>query len=259
MGKLFIPAVLFALAFLAVEPLQAKTSQKSAYVSKQEQADQQYANGKYTEAMPNYLRLAKQGDAFSQYRVSYMYLQGQGRETDIVEAFVWATLAAQNRADPLIDYRDTVARLVPSDQQKKAMRKLDYYMRKWGNRKLASDMITATQRELNKCTGSRLGSRCEEVYAAEMPKFWGINPGNGSESPADVGGGRAQSGSVSSDIGMEPGGPSRDVAYYQGLRKRIDELNRYIRENSGTVELSDLRVVEDDEPATESEDDTQQE
>lgn len=257
MRKLFIPVALFALACLAVAPLQAKTSQKSAYISKQEQADQQYANGKYTEALTNYLRLAKQGDAFSQYRVSYMYLQGQGRETDIVEAFAWATLAAQNKADPLIEYRDTVARLVPGNEQRKAMRKLDYYMRKWGNRQLASDMITKTQRELQDCTGSRLGTRCEEVYAAQMPKFWGINPGNGTEAPRDVGGGRAQSGSQSSDIGSGAGGPARDVEYYQGLRKRIDELNRYIGENSGNVELGVFEVVED-KPATGGDDDGSQ-
>ncbi|HKX57280.1 MAG TPA: SEL1-like repeat protein [Xanthomonadales bacterium] len=244
------------MACLAVAPVQAKNSQKSAYVSKQEQADQQYASGKYHEALPNYLRLAKQGDSFSQYRVSYMYLQGQGRESDIVEAFAWATLAAQNKADPLIDYRDTVARLVPRDQQKKAMRKLDYYMRKWGNRQLASDMITKTQRELQDCTGSRLGTRCEEVYAAQMPKFWGINPGNGSEVES-VGGGSSQSGSRSSEIGGGAGGPARDVEYYQGLRQRIDELNRYIGENSGNVQLGDFEVVED-EQATKSEDDSPQ-
>jgi hypothetical protein len=256
MRKLFIPVALLALACLVVAPLQAKTSQKSAYVSKQEEADQQYANGKYTEALPNYLRLAKQGDSFSQYRVSYMYLQGQGRETDIVESFAWATLAAQNKADPLIEYRDAVARLVPRDQQKKAMRKLDYYMRKWGNRQLASDMITKTQRELQDCTGSRLGTRCEEVYAAQMPKFWGINPGNGNEMES-VGGGRAQSGSQSSDIGAGTGGPQRDVEYYQGLRQRIDELNRFIGENSGNVELGEFEVVED-EPATAGDNDNSQ-
>lgn len=244
MRKLFIFA---ALVSLAVAPLQAATIQKSSYVSKQQQADQLYANGKFSEALTNYLRLAKQGDSFSQYRVSYMYLQGQGRESDVVESFAWATLAAQNKADPLIEYRDTVARLVPKNQQKKAMRKLDYYMRKWGNRQLASDMITKTQRELQDCTGSRLGTRCEEVYAAQMPKFWGINPGDGTELPQTVGGGRAQSGSQSSDIGTGAGGPSRDVAYYQNLRDRIDQLNKYIGENSGSVELGVFEVVEDEQ------------
>lgn len=227
----------------ALSPIQAMAKQAS-YQTKQQQADQLYAKGNFTEARKQYLRLAKQGDSFSQYRVSYMYLQGQGHEEDIVEAFAWATLAAQNREEQLIEYRDAVARLVPVDQQKKAMRKLDYYMRKWGNRQLASDMITTTKRELQQCTGSRLGTRCEEVYAAQMPRFWGINPGNGREAES-VGGSDTASGSRSSIIGNEPGSASRDVAYYQGLRARIDELNRYIGENSGTVELGEFQVLED--------------
>ncbi len=226
--------------------LQASTPKKPAYVSKQEKADQLYASGKYTEALKSYLSLAKQGDSFSQYRVSYMYLEGQGRESDIVEAFAWSYLAAQNKSDPLISYRDTVSAMVPKDQQNKATRKIEYYMRKWGNRQLASDMITQTKRELKDCTGSRLGTRCEEVYAAQMPKFWSINPGSGGPEVESIGGSNTQSGSRSAGIGNQPGSPQRDVDYYQGLRARIDELNRYIGENSGNVELGELKVVEDE-------------
>jgi len=248
-NSLFILGMTCILA--ALSPAQAVAKQAS-YQSKQQQADELYAKGNYSEARRQYLRLAKQGDSFSQYRVSYMYFQGQGYDEDIVEAFAWATLAAQNREEQLIEYRDAIARLVPVDQQKKAMRKLDYYMRKWGNRQLASDMITTTKRELQQCTGSRLGTRCEEVYAAQMPKFWGINPGSGREAES-VGGSNTASGSRSSIIGNQPGAPSRDVAYYQGLRERIDELNRYIGENSGTVELGEFQVLEDGTQAESSE------
>lgn len=237
--------IFVVLICLAVAPITANSAKKSSYVSKQEQADQLYDKGNYSSALNSYLALAKKGDSFSQYRVSYMYLEGQGHEPDVVEAWAWAALAAQNKADPLVDYRDTVSRLVPQDQQKKALRKLDYYMRKWGNRQLASDMITKTQRELQDCTGSRLGTRCEEVYSAQMPKFWGINPGSGSEMES-VGGSSSQSGSRSSIIGNQPGAPQRDVAYYQGLRERINELNSYIGENAGNVQLGDFQVLEDE-------------
>ncbi len=242
--------IFVAILCLAVAPLQSIANQ-SGYVSKQEQADRLYAKGNFSDAHRSYLALAKKGDSFSQYRGSYMYLEGQGHEPDIVEAWAWASLAAQNKADPLIDYRDTVSRLVPPDQQKKALRKLEYYMRKWGNRQLASDMITKTKRELQDCTGSRLGTRCEEVYAAQMPKFWGINPGSGSE-VENIGGGAARSGTRSSDIGNQPGSPQRDVAYYQSLRQRINELNSYIGENSGTVELGEFEVVDDEKKADSS-------
>ncbi len=245
MRKTIIFVTLF---LLAVTPLHAATSQKSSYVSKQERADQYYDKGNYQEALRGYLALAKSGDSFSQYRVSYMYLEGQGNKSDVVEAFAWAYLAAQTRADPLIDYRDTVSRLVPKDQQPKAIRKVDYYMRRWGNRNLANEAIRDTKRELHECTGSRLGTRCEDVYAAQMPKFWGINPGNGSELES-VGGSNTVSGSQPSVIGNLPGAPSRDVAYYQGLRQRITELNTFIGQNSGSVELGEFQVLEDEKKA----------
>lgn len=239
--------ILLALMCLATASAEAKTAAKSSWVSKQEQADQYYEKANYTDAFRSYLALAKKGDSFSQYRVSYMYLEGQGQEADIVEAFVWANLAAQNRADPLIDYRDTVARMVPAKEQPRAMRKLDYYMRKWGDRQLAADMITQTKRELRDCTGSRLGSRCEEVYAAEMPKFWGMNPGNGREAES-VGGTGGKAVASSSDIGLQPGAPQRDVDYYQGLRQRIVELNKHIGQ-TGTVEVVDLKAAEEEKKA----------
>ena len=244
----FKPIMIMLMLAGVLLPLQAVG--KSSYQSSQEAADKLYTNKNYKEALRQYLRLAKKGDHFSQYRVSYMYLEGQGHEEDIVEAFAWAYLAAQTRQDELLDYRDTVSQLVPADKQNKAMRKLDYYMRKWADRELASVMITQTKRELHECTGSRLGTRCEEVYAAKMPRFWGVNPGSGNEAES-VGGSNTASGSRSSVIGNEPGGPSRDVAYYQGLRDRINVLNQYIGENTGNVQLGELQVV-DEEPNSNS-------
>jgi hypothetical protein len=247
--------LLLAVFLIASPSAQAATAQKSAYHGQQEKADALYEKGQYSDAMREYLKLAKKGDSFSQYRVSYMYLEGLGQEAEIVEAFAWSYLAAQNKSDPLVDYRDTVAKMVPPDLQPKAMRRLDYYMRKWGNRQLASDMITQTKRELNDCTGSRLGTRCEEVYAAQMPKFWGINPGNAGD--AGAGASSNQSGTRSTDIGLQPGAPQRDVAYYQGLRQRIQELNTYIGQTSGTVELGEFEVIEDEQDATQADKDTQ--
>ena len=72
---------------------------ESAYSRQQVAADQFYAAGDYQEAMKQYLPLAKKGDSFSQYRISFMYLEGQGREPDLVEAYAWAALAAQNHQD----------------------------------------------------------------------------------------------------------------------------------------------------------------
>jgi hypothetical protein len=217
---------------------------QSKYHQQQSYADQLYQNGEYGEAMRQYLPLAKKGDSFSQYRVSYMYLEGQGTETDLIESFAWASLAAQNRDKQLIEYRDKVGSLVPEKQHRKALRKVDYYTRKWGNMAIAEDAIKGARTELRNCTGSRVGSRCNEVYAAEMPNFWGIDPGAGGGSGGD-GGSAAASGSVSSARGSGGGSPTRDMAYYEKLRQSIRDLNRHIEENAGTVELGEFEVIED--------------
>ena len=94
--------------------------------------------------------------------------------------------------------------------------------------------------ELRRCTGSRLGTRCEEVYAVQMPKFWSVQPGDGSG--AD-GGSASKSGTVSGAAGGA-GGAVRDVEHYQELRAYAAELDRFIEQNAGTVEIRELEVQE---------------
>lgn len=243
------------LALLAATP--PLTAAESKYHQEQRHADSLYDQGQYEEAMKRYLRLAKKGDAFSQYRVSYMHLEALGEEEeDLIEAFAWATLAAQNRQKELVDYRDAVGSLVPEKYHRKALRRVDYYMRKWGNAAIADDAARGARRELRNCTGSRLGNRCEEVYAMEMPKFWGTTPGHGGGSRSVApgvegdGGGAAPSGSVASARTAGSGGAVRDVAYYQQLRARIRALDQYLGEQGGNVELGEFEVLED-EPAPE--------
>ncbi|MEJ8567299.1 hypothetical protein [Elongatibacter sediminis] len=219
----------------------------SRYHAEQQHADTLYENGEYDDAMKRYKKLAKKGDSFSQYRVSYMYLEGQGEEEDLVEAFAWAYLAAQNGQKELKDYRDAVGSLVPEKKRRKAERRVDYYMRKWGNTSLAADASRGARHELRSCTGSRLGTRCEEVYAMQMPKFWATTPGHGGGSRGD-GGSAAPSGSVASAQGNGAGGAVQDMAYYQELRARIRALDQYIGEEGGNVELGEFEVIEDDQP-----------
>lgn len=222
----------------------------SKYKRQQVEADQLYTSGEFQKAMREYLPLAKKGDSFSQYRVSFMYVEGQGVEADLVEAYAWASLAAQNYQPELVRYRDTVASLIPEKDRRKAVRQADYYNRKWGNIALADDAYRGTTKQLRSCTGSRLGARCEDIESAEMPTVWGINPGNGSSAgggDGGDGGGASASGSVADAQGKPGSGSPRDVAYYQNLRASIKEMNNYIEQNSGTVTLGELKVIEDDQ------------
>ena len=187
-----------------------------------------------------------------------MYLEGQGLPSDLIESFAWASLSAQNYAPELVRYRDIVGSLVPEKEHRKALRRVDYYMRKWGNSAIAEDAARGARQEMRNCTGSRLGARCTEVYAMEMPKFWGVNPGDGSN-PGTYGGegdgGSAQpSGSYSSPQGHAGGGATRDVRYYQTLRTKIRELDAFIeKENTGTVTITDVATPEAEaKPQTEN-------
>ena len=230
-----------ALLFLLMVGEAAAATQVSKYHALQQQADALYAKGEYQQSMKQYLSLAKKGDTFSQYRVSYMYLEGQGIESDLIESFAWAFLSAQNNQKDLVQYRNTVSSLIPENQQRKATRRVDYYMRRWGNRAIAQEAVDGARRELRDCTGSRLGTRCDEVYAAQMPTFWGVTPGDGSN-PGSLGdgGSGAAPGTVASANGNGLGGPSQDVRYYQALRQKIRDMNQYIEETNGSVTITDI-------------------
>jgi len=159
-----------AVIALVLAILPATTLAEQVYNHQQQLAEQIYQQGDYDSAYKKFRTLAKKGDHFSQFRISYMYFEGQALEADILESFAWAYLAAQSGQKNLLNYRDSVASLVPEDQQDKAMRKVDYYLRKWGN-----DTVASSRGVNRQCTGSRLGKRCDAVHIVEEPRFWRKN------------------------------------------------------------------------------------
>jgi hypothetical protein len=119
----------------------------------------EFERGDYKSAFKRYVKLAKDGDAFAQYRVSYMELMGLGTKADVVEAMAWAVLAAESGHEDLIRYQDAVATAVPSKKRKKAQAKTDYYLRRWGRVDDAGGGTLARPSE-GVCTGSRLARNC---------------------------------------------------------------------------------------------------
>lgn len=206
-------------------------------------ADADYAEGDYRRAFKTYLQLAKKGDPFSQYRASYMYLTGEGVERDYARAFAWAVLAAESEDPQLEAYLEEVKVLVPTDTRDDAQEQAEHHLREWGRVALAIEARRKADRRLRSCTGSRLGTRCEEVYAMEMPKFWSISPGDGSGTD---GGGAAPSGSVSGAV-SGAGTATRDQEHYRELREYAAELDRYIEREAGSVELGEFEVLEPEE------------
>ncbi|MEJ8568001.1 hypothetical protein [Elongatibacter sediminis] len=203
-------------------------------------ADADYAEGDHHRAFRQYVRLAKKGDPFSQYRASYMYLMGEGVEQDLVNAFAWAVLAAESEAPQLETYLGEVKDRIPVDQRETAQKRAENYLRQWGRVALAVEARRKADRQMRSCTGSRLGTRCDEVYAVQMPKFWSTNPGTGNG--AD-GGSAAPSGSVSGAVDGG-GGAVRDAGHYRELRDYAARLDRFIEQEAGNVELREFEVLE---------------
>ena len=236
--RVLFPAVLLLIlcsAVMAKQPNVNDADQRAA-----ERADELYAEEKFSRAYRTYLQLAKKGDPFSQYRVSYMNLHGQGVEQDVAKAFAWAVLAAETGDENLLKYFGEVKSLVPKSEQAVAQEEAAEYMQEWGKLALAREAHKKAKRIRKDCTGSRVGTRCDEVYAMQMPKFWSISPGVGGG--ADGGSG-APSGSVSSAV-QGGGGESRDADYYRELRNYVAALEQYIQQEGGNVELGEFEVLE---------------
>lgn len=168
-GRIFIIILLLSFS-LASTPVLANSEQGAWH----QEATSNYDNGDYASAYKKYLKLAKKGDWFSQYRISYMELNGLGTSEDVIESLAWAVLAAQNGPEDLASYQDVVAALVPEDKRKKAQQKVDYYMRRWGE-----DDDNDTRISSGKCTGSRLA--CSPAPSAHNWISWKRNEPQGQE------------------------------------------------------------------------------
>ena len=163
MGRIFTIILLLSFS-LALTPVLANSGQDPG----QQEATALYDNGDFAGAYKKYLKLGKKGDWFSQYRISYMKLNGLGTSGDVIESLAWAVLAAQNGPEDLASYQDAVAALVPEDKRKKAQQKVDYYMRRWGEDDNNDNRISS-----GKCTGSRLA--CNQTSSSHNWISWKRN------------------------------------------------------------------------------------
>lgn len=146
MRNLFISVFVSFLAAVTLAPCAL-----ADYSQKRDVAARYYDAGDFKNAHKVYKELARQGDSFSQYRMSWMYLMGEGLKQDVIESVAWSVLAAQDRQQEKVAYMQTVAEMVPQDQRKKANKKISYYVRKWGN-----ETESGSYKDDKICTGFRL-------------------------------------------------------------------------------------------------------
>jgi hypothetical protein len=152
-------SLLFLIAFFCIAiglPAEAGSERPG----KLEQAEALYDLGDHDLAYRQYLALAKDGHPLAQYRVSYMLAIGLGTREDAVESLAWAVLAKENAGEILEEYQDAVAAMVPGKSRKKAQKKADYYLRRWGDGVAAKNEGTMAKSSEGGCTGSRLAGNC---------------------------------------------------------------------------------------------------
>jgi TPR repeat protein len=125
------------------------------------EADQYYAANNYRKAYKNYLKLAKQGDHYSQDRIAQMYANGEGKKVDLSEAYAWSVLAAESGTDEFTERRDEL--LQQTTDESAAQKKADKLMGKYGEAALAKKAASKERLRRNTksggCTGSRLDCR----------------------------------------------------------------------------------------------------
>jgi TPR repeat protein len=143
-----------------------------------------YNDGEYKDAYKQYLKMAKDGDTFSQYRVSYMILMGLGTKKKASEAMAWAVLASKSGHGDLMKYREAVAGQVPVKKRKDAERKATSYMRRWGPKDVLDDNSASVGASGTDCPGSRLARSCSSQGAQSLVQIaWGDDL---SEDPAQM-------------------------------------------------------------------------
>lgn len=159
MSPVRLPAMLLAtLCALWMAPAVANADQNTLA-----RAGALYDRGDFASAYKQYLKLAKAGDTFSQYRASYMNLRGLGTDADAVDALAWAVLAAESDHENLKEYEAAVAAMVPGDQRSKAEKRADYYLRRWGREERGGGGRTLASTSEGSCTGSRLAANCGQA------------------------------------------------------------------------------------------------
>lgn len=119
-------------------------------------ADTLYQHQKYELAYQIYEKLSINGDKYSQYVISDMYLNGHGVEKDTLKAYAWAYVAKEGGDKQLEDYFQSLENSLTADQKQQAEPiKKDIY-EKYSNLAIASDLSKWLYHSLPTCTGSRV-------------------------------------------------------------------------------------------------------
>jgi len=203
-------------------------------------ADELYRAGEFEQAFDLYLELGRNGDKFSQYRLAYMYEHGQGVSPDLAEAFAWSRLAAEFSDPKLVGYaRYLNQRLAeaPPEIQQRAVERTESLTSTYAARVFIERRREALSRQLQTCTGSRVGAcygstNVAGIDSARDGAAWArltSSPGGGS-------------GNALSRLRSQDG-----TQYWGDVRDELRLFNSWLRDlttPSGTVDYGPLILID---------------
>lgn len=140
----------------------------AAYQRVKQAADSAFSTGHHRKAYDTYLTLARLGDQFSQYRIAFMLQNGMGVPRDLTKALAWAYVAAEKRTQPALDQYESIKAAMSDEQWQAAEPLAMQYLKDYGVSASSRRAYNIIRRQLRQCTGSRLGARCDRVYASSM-------------------------------------------------------------------------------------------
>jgi TPR repeat protein len=134
----------------------AKTTQETRL-----DADQYYEQKNFNKAYKYYYKLAKKGDHHSQHQLAMMYANGEGKKTDLNEAYAWSVLAAEGAEEKWQKNSDMLLEKVTS--KSRAEEEAAKLKRNYGELALEEKQRKAEKRKskgsVASCTGSRIACK----------------------------------------------------------------------------------------------------
>ena len=116
-----------------------------------------YARKDFPAARAAFLQVAQLADAQAQRSLSSMFARGEGGDVDLLEAYAWASLAAEQGDQTAIKIREAIVASLPASAKPQAEAKLKDYRSKYG--------VEAIKRELHPIVNAADAS----VYGLQFP------------------------------------------------------------------------------------------
>jgi hypothetical protein len=195
-----------------------------------QRADLAYVQKEYARAYELYVHLNKVGDKFAQFRLATLYEDGRHVQQDLVEAYAWSYLAAETGRKSLREYHLQIKSKLPAEQLPQARERASALVAEYGIFQQAIKAKDMLRSEIRKCTGSRVGSRCDAVSSSNLG--CGITSDRLPETKC------LRIGSLGL-VAVNGVFPAQIRQVQNGLRDFISDYN------PGRVELGDLELIPD--------------